>query len=88
MSTLTITTKGQVTLRRDLLRHLGVPPRRESLGEQASRGRIEVKAAPQTGRISNVFDFLKRKNSPRLSIEEMNEVAACSWAGRRHGQRR
>jgi hypothetical protein len=51
-------------------------------------GRIEVKAARQIGKISDAFDFLKRKNAPSLSIEEMNEVAARSWAGRRHGRRR
>jgi len=30
MSTLTVTTKGQITLRKDLLEHLGVAPVRRS----------------------------------------------------------
>jgi hypothetical protein len=46
-----------------------------------------VKAARQTGRISDVFDSLKRENGPRLSIEEINEVTARGWAGRRRDQR-
>jgi hypothetical protein len=56
MSTLTVTAKGQITLRR---------------------------AAQPTGKISDVFDFLKRKNGPTLSIEEMNRIAARGWAGKR-----
>jgi hypothetical protein len=83
MSTLTITAKGQVTLRRDLLKHLGVQPGEKITVDKLPDGRIEVKAARPTGRISDVFDFLKRENGPSLSIDEMNEVAARGWAGRR-----
>jgi bifunctional DNA-binding transcriptional regulator/antitoxin component of YhaV-PrlF toxin-antitoxin module len=71
MSTLTITAKGQVTLRRDLLQHLGVRPGEKVLVNKLPDGRIEVKAARQTGKISDVFDFLKREKGPRLSIDEM-----------------
>ena len=88
MSTLTITAKGQVTLRRDLLLHLGVRPGEKILVSKLPDGRIEVRAARQTGRISDVFDFLKRKRGPHLSIEEMNEVAARGWAGRRADRKR
>jgi hypothetical protein len=44
-------------------------------------GRIEVRAVRPTGRISDVFDYLKKESAPSLSIEEMNEIAARSWAG-------
>jgi hypothetical protein len=83
MSTLTITAKGQITLRRDLLQHLGVRPGEKVLVNKLPDGRIEVRAARQTGRISDVFDFLKREGGPCLSVEEMTEVAARSWAGAR-----
>jgi hypothetical protein len=43
----------------------------------------EMKAARPTGKISDVFGFLKRKNGPSLSIEEINKIAARGWAGRR-----
>jgi hypothetical protein len=43
----------------------------------------EMKAALPTGKISDVFGLLKRTNGPSLSIEEMNEIAARGWAGRR-----
>lgn len=83
MSTLTVTTKGQVTLRKDLLRHLGVHPGEKVTVEKLPDGRIEVRAARPTGTISDVFDFLKRENGPSLSIEEINDIAARGWAGKR-----
>jgi AbrB family looped-hinge helix DNA binding protein len=83
MSTLTVTTKGQVTLRKDLLKHLGVRPGEKVTVDKLPDGRIEVRAARPTGRISDVFDFLKREDRPTLSIEEINEIAARGWAGKR-----
>ncbi|MDR3537460.1 MAG: AbrB/MazE/SpoVT family DNA-binding domain-containing protein [Acetobacteraceae bacterium] len=83
MSTLTVTAKGQVTLRKDVLKHLGIQPGEKIVVDKLPNGRIEVKAARPSGRISDVFDFLRRENAPSLSIEEMNEVAAQGWAGKR-----
>ena len=83
MSTLTITAKGQVTLRRDLLEHLGVQPGEKVSVEKLPNGRIEVKAVRPTGKISDAFDFLKRDHGPSLSIEEINKIIADGWAGKR-----
>jgi AbrB family looped-hinge helix DNA binding protein len=83
MSTLTVTAKGQVTLRKDLLEHLGVHPGEKITVDKLPDGRIEVKAARPTGRISDVFNFLKKKKGPSLSIEEINKIAARGWARRR-----
>jgi AbrB family looped-hinge helix DNA binding protein len=83
VSTLTVTAKGQVTLRKDLLDHLGVHPGEKITVDKLPDGRIVVKAARPVGKISDVFDFLKRENGPSLSIEEMNEIAAKGWASRR-----
>jgi bifunctional DNA-binding transcriptional regulator/antitoxin component of YhaV-PrlF toxin-antitoxin module len=83
MSTLTITAKGQVTLRLDILKHLGVRPGEKITVDKMPDGGILVKAARPTGHISDVFDLLKRKNGPSLSIEDMNKIAARGWAGKR-----
>jgi bifunctional DNA-binding transcriptional regulator/antitoxin component of YhaV-PrlF toxin-antitoxin module len=83
MSTLTVTAKGQVTLRNDLLKHLGVRPGAKLTVEKLPDGRIEIKAVRPTGKISDVFNFLKRKSGPSLSIEDINKVAARGWAGKR-----
>jgi bifunctional DNA-binding transcriptional regulator/antitoxin component of YhaV-PrlF toxin-antitoxin module len=83
MSTLTITAKGQVTFKKDLLQHLGVRPGEKLAVHKLPHGRIEVKAAPSEGRISDAFDFLKREGGPRRSIEEIEEIARRGWAGER-----
>jgi bifunctional DNA-binding transcriptional regulator/antitoxin component of YhaV-PrlF toxin-antitoxin module len=83
MSKLTVTAKGQVTLRKDILKHLGVYPGGEITVDKLSDGRIEIKAARPTGKISDAFGFLNRKNNPSLSIEEINRIAARGWAGKR-----
>ena len=83
MGTLTVTAKGQVTLRKDILKHLGVQPGEKIVVDKLPDGRVEVKAARPTGKISDVFGLLKRKNGPRLSIDEINEVAARGWSGKK-----
>jgi bifunctional DNA-binding transcriptional regulator/antitoxin component of YhaV-PrlF toxin-antitoxin module len=83
MSTLKVTSKGQLTLRKDLLEHLGVRAGERVSVEKLPNGRIEVKATRPAGKISDAFDFLKRKGGPTLSIEEMNDIIADGWAGKR-----
>jgi AbrB family looped-hinge helix DNA binding protein len=83
MSTLTVTAKGQVTLRKDLLQHLGVHPGERVAVNKLPDGRIEVRAARPAGRISEVFGLLKREAGRSLSIEEINRIAARGWAGKR-----
>lgn len=82
MSTLTVTTKGQITLRKDLLRHLGVHPGQQIAIDKLPDGKIEVRAARPMGSIADVFDLLKRSGRS-LTIEEMNRIAARSWAGKK-----
>jgi bifunctional DNA-binding transcriptional regulator/antitoxin component of YhaV-PrlF toxin-antitoxin module len=83
MSTLTVTAKGQVTLRKDLLKDIGVQPGEKIAVDKLPGGRIAMKAARPTGKISDVFDLFKGRNGPSLSIEQINKVAARAWAGRR-----
>jgi len=84
MRTLTVTAKGQVTLRKDVLEHLGVRPGEKISVDKLPDGRIEVKAVRPTGKISDAFGFLKAKRKGRsLSIDEINEIAARGWAGKR-----
>lgn len=81
MSTLTVTAKGQVTLRKDLLEHLGVSPGEQINVEKLPDGRIEVRAAP-SARISEVFGMLKQKAGAVLTVEQMGEITRQGWAGR------
>ncbi len=83
MTVLTVTAKGQVTLRKDLLQHLGVRPGDKIAMDKLPDGRIEVKAARSGGRIADIFNILKRDGAPSLSIEQINRIAAKAWAGER-----
>lgn len=81
MTVLTVTTKGQVTLKKDVLRHLGIEPGQKVDIDLLPGGRVEVKAARATGSISDVFGRLKRENAPVLTVEAMNAITAKGWAG-------
>jgi hypothetical protein len=83
MSTLTVTSQGQISLGKDLLKHLGVEPGGKPSVAKLPDGRIEMRAVRPAGRISDVFNSLKRAGAPSLSIEDMNEIAAQGWAGKR-----
>jgi AbrB family looped-hinge helix DNA binding protein len=83
MPILTITSKGQVTLRKDLLRHLGVEPGDKVAVDKLPDGRIAIKAARPRGKISDAFNFLKKKSNRVLSNEEITEVSQQAWAGKR-----
>ena len=82
MSTLTVTAKGQVTLRKDILKHLGVGPGEKIAVDKLPDGRVEVRAAP-AGKISDVFGLFKKPGRKSLSIEDMNRIAARGWAGKK-----
>lgn len=83
MSHLTVTSKGQVTLRKEALQHLGVGPGDKIDYELGPEGRIVLSAKTQGKPISRLFGMLKREGDPKLSIDEINEIIADSWAGRR-----
>ena len=80
MTTLTITTKGQITLKRDLLKHLGVGPGEKIEADKLPDGRIVVRAAAPNGTISDFIGCLSQKKGPKLTVDEMNAIAAQAWA--------
>ena len=83
MSGLTTTAKAQVTLRRDVMQHLGIRPGEIISVSKLPNGLVEIKAAEYPGQIADVFDLFKRADGPSLSIDEMNRIAAEGWAGKR-----
>jgi antitoxin PrlF len=81
-TTLKITAKGQVTLRKELLRHLGVAPGDTVVIDMLPAGRAALRAATSPGPIDDFIGSLKRPGTDALSIEEIAELAAQGWAGR------
>ena len=80
--TVTVTAKGQVTLRKEVLKHLGAQPGDRLDVELLPSGRIEVLAKP-TRPASSVFGMLNRPGETVRTIEEIAEAAEAGWAGER-----
>lgn len=80
---LKVTAKGQVTLRKKLLDHLGVAPGDKVLVDLLPAGRVEVRAARPRTTIDGFIGCLKQPGGPALTIEQINDIAAEGWSGRR-----
>ncbi len=77
--TLTVTAKGQITLRKEVLNHLGVRPGDKLDIDLLTGGRMQLR--PKRGNpVASVFGMLGRPGTPRLSIDKINEIAASGWA--------
>lgn len=81
MTTLTVTARGQVTFRKDVLQHLGIQPGGKIRLNLLPDGRAELSADQPSGTWRELGGFLKHKtNGARLSIEEINEAIADASA--------
>jgi bifunctional DNA-binding transcriptional regulator/antitoxin component of YhaV-PrlF toxin-antitoxin module len=81
MKPLTVTSRGQVTFRKEVLQHLGIKPGEKIQLDLLPNGRAVLKAARPTGTIDGFFGVLAGKTKKVATIEEMNEAAAKGWAG-------
>ncbi len=82
MATLTVTTRGQVTFRKDVLQHLGIRPGEKIELDKLPDGRIVLKATRPSGAIDGFLGFLAGKTKKVATLEEINDAAAAGWAGR------
>ena len=80
MATLTITSKGQVTFKQDLLQHLGVKAGQKVEVEKTPHGGLAVKALPKQRNIADFIGCLSPHRTDTLSVEEMNDITAQAWA--------
>lgn len=80
MTTLTVTARGQVTLRKDVLQHLGLQPGDKIELDLLPEGRGLLKAARPTGTIDSFVGLLAGRTSKVATLEEMSEAAAQGWA--------
>jgi bifunctional DNA-binding transcriptional regulator/antitoxin component of YhaV-PrlF toxin-antitoxin module len=87
MTTLTVTKRGQVTFRKDVLKHLGIQPGGKIRLDSLPNGWAELKAEQPQGSFRELHGFLGAKgNGKRLSIEEINDAIAASGAAAGAGQ--
>jgi bifunctional DNA-binding transcriptional regulator/antitoxin component of YhaV-PrlF toxin-antitoxin module len=80
MTKLTVTTRGQVTFRKNVLQHLGIKPGEKIELDLLPEGRAMLKASQPSGTIDDFIGLLAGKTKKALTIEEMNEIAAAGWA--------
>ncbi|CAM8622635.1 SpoVT-AbrB domain containing protein [Oxalobacteraceae bacterium] len=83
VDSLTVTSKGQVTLKRDLLQHLGVEPGERIDVQKLPNGELRIRAMQPTGSIDDFLGMLAGKTRKIATIEEINEAAAAGWAGKK-----
>jgi antitoxin PrlF len=83
MATLTVTAKGQITLKQELLRHLKVAPGQKVEVEKLPDGRLIVGSKPKKGSISRFSGFLAKEGTPRFTIAQIKKFTEEAWAGKR-----
>jgi bifunctional DNA-binding transcriptional regulator/antitoxin component of YhaV-PrlF toxin-antitoxin module len=82
MTTLTVTARGQVTFRKEVLQQLGVKPGDKIDLDLLPDGRAIIKAAQQTGTIAGFIGLLAGRTQKTATIDEINAATAEAWAGR------
>ncbi|HLH49607.1 MAG TPA: AbrB/MazE/SpoVT family DNA-binding domain-containing protein [Roseiarcus sp.] len=82
-TTLTVTARGQVTFRKDVLQHLGIRPGEKIDLDKLPDGRVVLRAARPVGTIEDFLGLLAGKSRKRATVEEINEATAAGWAGQK-----
>lgn len=81
MAKLTVTARGQVTFRKEVMRHLGVKPGGKIELDLLPDGQGLVRASRRTGKIEDFFGVLAGKTKKVATLEEINEAIERGWAG-------
>lgn len=81
MAKLTVTARGQVTFRKDVLQHLGIKPGEKIELDLLPDGRGVLRAARPTGSMRSFVGVLAGRTGKVATIEEIGEAAAGGWAG-------
>jgi bifunctional DNA-binding transcriptional regulator/antitoxin component of YhaV-PrlF toxin-antitoxin module len=78
---LTVTDRGQVTFRKDVLRHLGVRPGEKIELDKLPDGRVALRAARPMGGIDGFLGLLAGKTGKVATLDEIKQASAAGWAG-------
>lgn len=80
MATLTVTAKGQVTFRKEVLQHLGVKPGDQVELDLLPDGQAALRAKP-SGSMEDFFGILAGKTTKVATLEEIDQAIQDGWAG-------
>lgn len=81
MTTLTVTARGEITFRKDVLRHLGIRPGEKIELDKLPDGRVALRAAKPSGTIDGFLGLLAGKSQKIATLDDVNEAASAGWAG-------
>ncbi|PWF49124.1 AbrB/MazE/SpoVT family DNA-binding domain-containing protein [Massilia glaciei] len=82
MAILTVTARGQVTLRKEVLQHLGIKPGDKIEIDLLPDARGVLRAAQPSGKIGGFVGLLAGRTKKVATLEEINEASARAWAGK------
>jgi bifunctional DNA-binding transcriptional regulator/antitoxin component of YhaV-PrlF toxin-antitoxin module len=83
LTTLTVTARGQVTFRKEVLQHLGITPGEKIELDLLPDGRALLKASRPPGEIKSFVGLLAGRSKKVATIEQINEASARGWAGKK-----
>ena len=83
MAILTVTTRGQVTFRKEVLQHLGIKPGGKIELDLLPDGRGVLMAARPAGKIDGFVGFLKGRTKKIATLEEIAEATETAWAAKK-----
>jgi bifunctional DNA-binding transcriptional regulator/antitoxin component of YhaV-PrlF toxin-antitoxin module len=81
MVRLKVTSKGQVTLKKEVLEHFGVGIGDEIEIDLLPEGEGSIRAVGKTRKIESLFGMFANKTGRSYSIDEINEAIAAGYAG-------
>ena len=81
MTALTVTSKGQITLRRELLQYLGIAPGQQVEVAKLAHGMLALHAKPSAG--LETFAGCLPPPPKALSVDQINTLVANAWAGQK-----
>ena len=82
MTTLTVTARGQVTFRKEVLQHLGIKPGDKIELDRLPNGQAMLKAARPAATIDGFVGLLAGRTRKVATLEEVNAATASAWAGK------
>ena len=80
MTQLTVTARGQVTLRKEVLQHLGIKPGDKMELDLLPGGKGVLRAAKPAGTMEGFVGLLSGKTTKVASLEEIDQAIAQAWA--------
>jgi antitoxin PrlF len=79
-TTLTVTVRGHVTFRKDVLQHLGIRPGEKIELDKRPDGTVMLRAARPLGKIDSFLGLLAGKTRKIATLDEITEAAAAGWS--------